>query len=54
MWKGKSHTFDPQRELIQMRHLWVLLPDFSLEFGNNATFMAIGNKLECFLCVDSE
>lgn len=41
--------FDPRHARIEIRHLWVLLPDFPLALWNREAFELVGNRLGCFL-----
>ena len=54
MLKQLNHDFDPSKEKIRNRHLWVLLLGLPLEFWNKPTFMEIGNELSRFLHVEKE
>lgn len=45
-------SFDPAKERLLFRHLWVLLPGFPLHFWTLDVCVGIGNRLGRFLFVD--
>jgi hypothetical protein len=54
MMKRWTHLFDPEKEHIRFRHLWVLLPGCPLVFWNLEAFKVIGNTLGKFMHVDPQ
>jgi len=47
-------VFNPEKELIRYKHLWVLMPRCLLVIWNLEVFKDIGNMLRKFLHVDSK
>jgi hypothetical protein len=45
-------AFNPEKELIRYRNLWVLMPGCPLAVWNREAFMEIGNSIGKFLYVD--
>jgi hypothetical protein len=45
-------AFNPEKELIRFRHLWVIIPGCPLAIWNREAFMEIGNTIGKFLYVD--
>lgn len=54
MLKRWTQHFDPHKENIHFRCLWVLLSGLLIEFWNWDVFAAIGNDLGHFLIVDKK
>ena len=52
MLKRWSHLFDPEKEVLLIRHLWVHLSNCPLCLWNLDAFTAIGNHLGRFLHVE--
>ena len=52
MIKQWDHLFNPEKEVMRIRHLWVLIPNYPLFLWNLEAFTAIGNHLGRFLHVE--
>lgn len=50
--KRWHESFDPAKERLRFRHLWVLLPGFPLHFWSLDVCVGVGNQLGRFLFVD--
>ena len=46
--------FDPQRERVKKRHLWVLLPSLPLPLWNREVMEGIGNTIGRFVAVEDD
>ena len=44
--------FDPDRETLTKRHLWVMLPYFPLHCWNLKVFMGISNSIGKFILME--
>ena len=54
MMKIWSHFFDPSKEIIRFRHIWVILQGFTISFWHRSGFQDVGNALGWFLEVDED
>jgi hypothetical protein len=52
MLKRWTHCFNPEKDFIRFRHLWVLMPGCPVSFWTLEVFKELGDTLGKFLNVD--
>ena len=46
--------FDPLREHIKKRHMWVLLPSLPFPLWSRTVLEGVGNSLGCFVAIEED
>ena len=47
-------AFDPQRERVVKRHLWVLLPALPFPLWSQDLLVGVANTISCFVAMDED